>query len=279
MNQNISNVLDEVKFFEQQGYCKTASQIIKLVGQVEQKEVSSIGNIMVEVIKIGETFSFEFENTYPIGNEYRKKCFTQTQLIVFRGLIEIDKTQKPPPDYLIKLLNKMNARDEYVNSLCKSLSLLLLKENRTFEENKEMFRDACTIYEQSIEGIFSSAVKILYFLMEKMNFPIPESNEKQTIWDIWNNLEKAHVEMPLFLENWPEKKSIRNAIAHSQNQYDPAMDKIKFINYDKQGKVLYSRNDMSFSDFFKIWMQVADAIDSLRYSMRLYGIFQALAMC
>jgi hypothetical protein len=279
MNNNICKVLDEAKFFEQQGFARTASQIIKLTGQVEQKEISSIGNIMVEVIKIGETFSSEFENTYPIGKEYRKKCFPQTQLIVFRGLIAIDKTQQPPPDYLIKLLNKMNTRDEYVNSLCKNLSLLLLKENRTFEESKEMFRDACTIYEQSIEGIFSSAVKILYFLMEKMNLPIPESNEVQTIWDIWHNLEKAHVEPPLFLENWPEKNSIRNAIANSQNQYDPNSDRVNFIDYDKSGKVTYESNDMSFSDFFKIWMQVSDAIDSLRYSMRLYGIFQSLAMC
>jgi hypothetical protein len=278
MNENVSNVIAEANFFEQQGYRRTAVQIIKLAEHVKQTK-PDIGNIMVEVMKIGETFSSEFELANQIGKEYRKKCFTQTQLIVFKGLIAIDKTQQPPPDYLIKLLKKMNIRDNHINSLSKSLSSLLLKENRTFEETKQMFMDACTIYEQTIEGTFSSAVKILYYLMEKMGIPVPESNEQQTIGDIWQNLEKTAVEKPVFLDNWPEKNSIRNAVAHSQNQYDTLCDRVSFIDCDKSGKVTYESKDMSFSGFFEIWIQVADAIDSLRYSMRLYGIFQSLAMC
>jgi hypothetical protein len=278
MNENITNVLNEAEFFEQQGYRRTAVQIIKLAEHVKQTK-PDIGHIMVEVMKIGETFTSEFEQANPVGKEYRKRCFPQTQLIVFRGLIAIDKTQQPPPDYLIKLLKKMNARDDHINSLSKSLSSLLLKENRTFEETKQMFIDACTIYAQTIEGIFSSAVKILYYLMAKMGIPVPESNEQQTIGDIWQNLEKTPVEKPVFLDNWPEKNSIKNAIASSQNQYDILCDKVSFITCDQSGKITYESKDMSFSDFFEIWIQVADAIDSLRYSMRLYGIFQSLAMC
>jgi hypothetical protein len=178
----------------------------------------------------------------------------------------------------------MNQRDEYVNSSsarCKSLSMLLQKDNRTFEESMNMFRDACTIYEQAIEGIFSSAVRILYFLIvENGQGVIPESNETLTVWDIWHNFEKAHIDIPFFLENWPEKNHIRNAIAHSQNQYDPVRDRVHFLTRDtKTGKITYeSPNNMTFSDFFALWIQIADAVDSLRYSNRLYGIFQSLVI-
>jgi hypothetical protein len=191
----------------------------------------------------------------------------------------IDKEQKPPPEYLLALMKKMNQRDEYVNSLTKSLAELLQKDRRTTDESKNMFRDACTIYEQVIEGIFSSTVKILYFLIKKMGVDLPESKETDTVWDIWHNFEKAHLEIPIFLENWPEKNNIRNAIAHSQNQYDPILNRVHFISKDKTGKITYESPDsMTFSDFFAIWMQIADAIDSLRYSMRLYGIFQSLVI-
>ncbi len=279
MKNEICTVLDEANFFQQQGYEKTASQINELAIRVEQKKIRDIKTIFGAVIKIGDTFRSEFEAAYPIGKEYRKKCFTQTQLIVFGGLMAMEKAQAPPPEYLLKLLKSMNQRDDHINSLSKSLSELLQKSTRTPEEDKEMFRDACTIYEKSIEGNYSTAIKTIYFLMQEMGVCIPKPNEMQTIWDVWNNFEKANVDIPLLLEKWPEKDHIRNAISHAQNQYDPATDKVHFINRDETNKITYeSPNEMTFSDFFDIWMQITDATDSLRYSMRLYGIFQSLAI-
>jgi len=278
LNEEICKVFDSANFFEQQGYEKTASQINELAIRVEQKKNREVKTILGEVLKISNTFSSEFETPPPIGAEYRKKCFPQTQLITFGGLMAMDKEQLPPPEFLINLVKKMNEQDDYINSLSKSLSVLLSKDNRTPEEDKEMFRVACTIYEQSIEGSFSSTAKIMYFLMEKMGVGIPEFKQSDTVWDIWNNLEKAKVDIPVFLENWPEKNHIQNAIANAQNQYDPNLDRVHFINKDRDCKITYeSPDDMTFADFFEIWMQVADAIDSLRYSMRLYGIFQTLA--
>ncbi|MGA2682016.1 MAG: hypothetical protein ABSF44_09485 [Candidatus Bathyarchaeia archaeon] len=279
MKDEICNVLDEANFFEQQGYEKTSSQIVSLAKSVDNKQTTSIKGILDAVIKIGETFKMEFENAYPAGKDYRRKCYSQTQVIVFAGLMAVDKEQLPPPEYLVDLLKKMNQRDEYVNSLSKSLAELLQKDDRSSEESNNMFRDACTIYEQAIEGIFSSAAKILYFLMAKMGISLPETTASDGVWDIWHNFEKSHLEIPIFLENWPEKNSIRNAIAHSQNQYDPILDSVHFVSRDKVGKITYESPDaMTFSDFFAMWMQIADAIDSLRYSMRLYGIFQSLAI-
>ena len=278
MNEVICKVFDEANFFQQQGYEKTASQTNELAIRVEQKKIRDVKTILGEVLKISNIFTSEFDTLSLFGAEYRKKCFPQTQVIVFSGLMAMDKEQLPPPEFLINLIKKMNSQDDNINSLSKSLSDLLSKENRTPEESKEMFRDACTIYEQSIEGTFSSAAKILYFLMEKMGVCNPESNKPQTVWDIWNNLEKAQVEKPAFLENWPEKSRIQKAIATAQNQYDPLLDRVHFINKE-DGKITYqSPEDMTFADFFEIYIQVADAIESLRYSMRFYGIFQTLAV-
>ncbi|PVX25221.1 MAG: hypothetical protein CW716_08405 [Candidatus Bathyarchaeum sp.] len=279
MDEVICKIFDEANFFEQQGYEKTASQTNELAIRVEQKKIRDVTTILGEVLKIGNTFSSEFEALSPFGAEYRKKCVPQTQLIVFGGLMAMDKEQLPPPEFLINLIKKMNAQDDYINALNKSLAALLSKNNRTPEESQEMFRDACIIYEKSIEGSFSSAAKIMYFLMQKMDDCITEANETQTVMDICSNLQKAKVNIPVFLENWPEKNHIRNAIAHAQNQYDPILDRVHFVNKDRDDKITYeSPVDMTFEDFFEIWMQVADAIDSLRYSMRIYGVFQTLAM-
>jgi hypothetical protein len=279
MKDEICNVLDEANFFEQRGYDKTSSQIVSLAKAVENGQVTSVKGILDAVIKIGESFKLEFENANPTGKDYRRKCYPQAQLIVFAGLMAVDREQTPPSDYLLELLKKMNQRDEYVNSLSKSLAELFQKENRTSEESLKMFREACSIYEQAIDGVFSSAVKILYFLMEKMGVEMPKSNETGTVWDAWHSFEKANVEMPVFLESWPEKSSIRNAIANSQNEYDPILDRVHFVSKDNAGKITYESPDsMTFSDFFAIWMQIGDAVDSLRYSMRLYGIFQSLVI-
>ncbi len=279
MHEEICKVFDEANFFQQQGYEKTASQINDLTVRVEQKKIREIKTILGEVLKISNTFNSEFETAYPMGGAYRRKCFPQTQLIVFSGLMAMDKEQSQPPEFVLNLIKKMNTQDDYINSLSKSLSALLSKDNRTPEEGKEMFRDACTIYAQSFEGIFSSAAKILYFLMEKTGEGIPEFTPTATVWDIWNNLKQGKVDVPVFLENWHEKNNIQKAIAHAQNQYDPMRDRVHFVNKDRDGKITYeSPEDMTFADFFEIWMEVADAIDSLRYSMRLYGIFQTLAM-
>ena len=279
MDEVICKVFDEANFFQQQGYERTASQINELAIRVEQKKIRDIKTILGEVLKISNIFSSEFEALSLFGAEYRKKCFPQTQLIVFGGLMAMDKEQLPPPEFLINLIKKMNAQDDNINSLNKSLAALLSKNNRTPEESNQMFREACTIYEKSIEDTFSSAAKIMYFLMQKMDVGIPEANETQTVMDILSNLEQAKMDIPIFLENWPEKNNIRNAIAQEQNQYDSMLDRVHFVNKDGDGKVTYeSPVDMTFEDFFDIWMQVVDAVDSLRYSMRLYGIFQTLAM-
>jgi len=278
LNEEICKVFDAGNFFEKQGYEKTASQINELAIRVEQNKNRELKTILGEVLKISNTFNSEFEAPPLIGAEYRKKCFPQTQLITFGGLMAMDKEQLPPPEFLINLVKQMNEQDDCIDALSKSLSVLLSKDNRTTEEGKEMFRVACTIFEQSIEGSFASAAKIMYFLMEKMGVGIPEFEQSATVGDIWSNLEKAKVDIPVFLESWPEKNHIRNAIAHAQNQYDPNLDRVHFINKDTDGKITYeSPDDMGFADFFEIWMQVADAMDSLRYSMRLYGIFQTLA--
>ena len=279
MDEVICKVFDEANFFQQQGYERTASQTNELAIRVEQKKIRDIKTILGEVLKISNTFSSEFEALSLFGAEYRKKCFPQTQLIVFGGLMAMDKEQLPPPEFLINLIKKMNAQDDNINSLNKSLAALLSKNNRTPEESNQMFREACTIYEKSIEDTFSSAAKIMYFLMQKMDVGIPEANETQTVMDILSNLEQAKMDIPIFLENWPEKNNIRNAIAQEQNQYDSMLDRVHFVNKDGDGKVTYeSPVDMTFEDFFDIWMQVVDAVDSLRYSMRLYGVFQTLAM-
>jgi hypothetical protein len=278
MKEEICKTLDQANFLEQLGYVKTASQIVSLAKAVDQKEISSIGEIVKKIFAISETFSNEFAETDPIGGEYGKRCFLQTNEIIFGAFLTINSQNLPMPQELTSLLENINKKDDFSDSAGKSLAILLHKADRSIEENRKMFLDACTVYEQSFEGIYASALKLLFRLMSFTGSEIPEVDQISDVYSIYRSFEKARIEIPVFLEGWPEKNNIRNAIAHSQNNYDPILDQAHFVSQNpKTGEVTCDKK-MSFSDFFAIWMEVADAIDSVKYSMRLFGIMDSLCI-
>ena len=44
----------------------------------------------------------------------------------------------------------------------------------------------------------------------------------------------------------------------------------------RQVQLRNTRIEMSFNEFFDIWLEIADAIDTFRYAMRLTGVMRDL---
>jgi hypothetical protein len=278
MKEEICKTLDQANLFEQQGYYKTASQIVSLAKAVDQKEISSTGKIVEKILAIKEIFGNEFAEADQIGSEYRRRCFLETSNVIFGAFLAINSQNLLTPPELTSFLGNVTKQDDFIISADKSLAALLHKPDRFLEENRDMFCYACIIYEHSISGKYASAVKLLFRLMSFTGFEVPEIEQVNDIWAIYRSFKKAHIEMPTFLEGWPEKNSIKNAIANAQNKYDPILDQAHFVSQNpKTGEITYDKK-MSFADFFAIWKQVADAIDSVRYSISLFGIMDSLCI-
>jgi len=278
LDEIICEVIDCSIHFENQGYFKTATQIVSLAKLVDEKKISSIKEIIEETFKIAKTFCYEFAQSSSIGKSFRKRCYIQTQEIIFTTLLSVDSNKLVLSPELSQFAEKMNNSDRSINPMSASMSDLFRKQNKTFEEKINLFSQACFTYQIALEGIFSQVIKQLYGLMCVANgkTPVYANNDTSAVWNVFHNFEKDFGFELVAIENWPEKSSLRNAIAHAQAQYDPILDLTHFHTQDlKTGQTTYEK-DMSFNEFFTIWMEVADAIDSLRYSIRLYGILQSL---
>jgi hypothetical protein len=277
LDEEICNIIDDTVHFEQQGYNRTATQIISLAKSIDKKQILSIEELSGRISLIYDIFNDEFAKIYPIGKDYRKRCFTQTQQITLKAFLLMKSQHVDIPAEYSQFMNKMGSTDDSINPMSKTLRKLLIKPNRSKEESINMFSQACFTYQIALEGIFSQLVKLLYGLMSIVNGKIPKYSENDTsfIWQVYHNFEKEFSLKPVFLERWPEKSSLRNAIAHAQAQYDPVLDIAHFFSKDSTTGQTYDRN-MSFKEFFAIWMEVADAVDSFRYSIRLYGIMESL---
>jgi hypothetical protein len=275
MDDEICNVIDQASFFEEQGYFKTAEAIVALVKIVDKKQISP--QMAFETVQtISSLFSNEFTNIIELGKPYRKKCFIETCAIVFHGYMIIDSGQMPQPEEFKSFIEQMNKRDTIIGPMSGSFGELLSKNNRTNQESVNMFSQACFTYTQGV-GILLPVAKLLYGLINIIAGTPPKYGLCDEIWDEYHFLEKAK-KIPVSLEGWPEKNAIRNAISHYQADYDPNLDLAHFVAKEpKTGKITYDKT-MNFIEFYKIWMQVADAQDALIYSMRLYGIWQDLAV-
>lgn len=267
--------MDQASFFKQQGYYSTASEILALSNAISNKQIDH-RHTFERVQQISDTFSDEFANIIELGRNYRKRCFTETRRIVFNGFALADSGKTIMPPEFGCFIDQMNKRDEVINPMSESFGELFVKKGRSNRESIKMFSEACHTYTQGI-GILLPTAKILYGLICMIEGNSPQYSLGDEIWTEYHNLEKAN-KIPIALENWPEKNNIRNAISHYQADYNPETDEAHFIAKEpKSGKVTYDKT-MSFLSFYEVWMQVADAQDSLRYAIRLYGILQDLAV-
>ena len=82
---------------------------------------------------------------------------------------------------------------------------------------------------------------------------------------------------PVFLENFEEKKAIRNAIAHSQAEFRPKENEVRFFTLDEFKKMLYDKT-MSFESFFLHFFELVDAIDSFYYAIELATVIASLGL-
>ena len=118
---------------------------------------------------------------------------------------------------------------------------------------------------------FDEIARALYFFSKvtKSNIPKASKLAKKQVGDILNEFSTV----PVFLENWEEKKHIRNAIAHATTYYDPVKDDVRFVDapshYDKT---------KSLKDFMLIALEFDDVVASFSYVISLLGLLDLITI-
>ncbi len=276
----LSEVRKSARYFEAHNYPKTSRLILSLAEKIDEHNGRlEYDTLSQELVLLPNTFKEEYELIIPFGQDYRKRCFEETWLIVISAMNVAENKQE---ELLAETNSFMKQMHQVKRDMAPSAGLMMKlygKTKRSEQEGLLMFRLTCDEYEQAMEGVFNHLAKTLCVFIKILSTNNPDYKEinKANTYRIRDALKQIFGVSPVFLENWDEQKAIRNAIAHSQAKFFPKENKARFFTldgYDKT-KILYDKT-MTFEDFFNIYMQLVDAIDSFYYAIELVRVMTLL---
>jgi len=275
MQNPITEAIRWAKSLDEKGYSKTAAEITSLVESLKAKENTS--DFKERTLQLFDIFKEEFVETLPTGQDYRRRCFDEILAIVLEAFVRLDDKFRKSAQDLNRFLVRMREMDESIMPTSELFASMASKRNRSPKDNMAMFHAASYIYLIGVEGIFDELAKILYYFMiaSKDHVPKHQDLEEMDVWSILKACKQIYGMTPVFLENWEEKRHIRNAIGHARARYFPTRNEVHFEDVDTRTKQVYHKT-MSVSKFLDINMEIIDTIDSFRYTISLVYILELL---
>jgi len=248
--KRIEDINRIAELFEHKRYPETAKEVRTFI------EILKGDKIPIDFLKkldsLFDLHQKEFEVNLPVGQSYRKRCFEEIKEIVFKAISRLGSDYPKVILTIHPLLQRLNSANKITGSIADELA------SKRITDKTVVFHLYCYAYLVFVEGIFDELARVLYFLAvaDKTNVPKLEDLEKMTVWDILANLKTT----PVFLERWDEKNHIRNAIGHARANHNSANDKVHFIDTDKHGVITWDSNDIPFSKFVEMALELEDSL-------------------
>jgi len=249
------------ELFTEKGYGKTADKILEFAEILKEKEVPS--DFLKKLDELFNLFQKEFEKLLPVGQDFRKRCYEEVKRLVFSAI------GRMPSDFAQAILNlypslkALNHGRRITGEIADELSRKQIKDDNV------VFHLYCFAFLIQVEGIFDELARVLYFFKTVDKNRIPTSQELIEM-NVWNVLREFRTP-PVFLENWSEKKSIRNAIGHASVFYDSSKKEARFIDepagYDRV---------LNVSQFMEIALQLEDSVAAFTYIMILLKLYDLI---
>jgi hypothetical protein len=264
--KRIEDINRIAELFEHKRYPETAKEVRAFI------EILKGDKIPVDFSKkldsLFDLHQKEFEVNLPVGQSYRKRCFEEIKEIVFKA---IGRLGSDYPKVILTnhpLLQRLNSANKITGSIAEELA------SKRIADKTVVFHLHCYAYLIFVEGIFDELSRVLYFLAfaDKTNVPKLEDLEKMTVWDILTNLKTTFV----FLERWDEKNHIRNAIGHARASYDSTNNQVRFIDADKHGVITWDSNDIPFSKFAEMALELEDSLTAFLNIFLLLKIYDLI---
>jgi hypothetical protein len=257
-DRRIKEMTKMADLFKEKGYDRTANKILEFAEIQKEKDVPS--DFMKKLDDVFDLFQTEFEKLLPVGQDYRKRCFEEIKSIVFKA---IGRMHPAFAQAILKIhpsLKRLNHGRRITGEIADELSRKQIKDENV------LFHLYCFAYLIMVEGIFDELARVLFFFLvvENKRIPTPQELRKMNVWKILREFKPT----PVFLENWPEKKNIRNAIGHATVFYDSLKKEARFIDeiagYDKI---------LSLNQFMEMGLQLDDSVAAFTYIIILLKLY------
>jgi hypothetical protein len=255
----INEIADVLK---SRGYLKTAKEAASFADM--QRESEFPADLSSKFNGIINIFAEEFKDSLIEGKTYRAKVFEEIEEIVVgavnRTYPKFFSSYSEISPILTAILNGRNTIGDIADEI-----VTIAKSNK-----KIMFLLCCYGYLIMVEGVFDEISRVLYFFSKLTESHVPRAPSILNK-DVGEIIKEFSVP-PVFLENWEEKKHIRNAIAHATTYFDPAKEEVRFVdapsNYDKT---------KSLHDFLWIVLEFDDLAESFSIILCLLELLKLFA--
>jgi hypothetical protein len=272
---NIEKIIDLAKVFEdRQFYPKTVEELRSIAQELEIGKPSQ--DFLRRVGLLYETLEEEFVDSLPYGQAYRRSCFREMKLTIFRAIERLGYKFEASTSVITPILQRMMEVDQSlipVANLFDSCCQQCVADPAKYQNLKEiMFHLSAYMYIIDVEGIHDELARIFYFftVVSKNNIPTTADLERITDWTVYDKLKPR----PVFLHNLEEKKHIRNAIGHARTFYDAEKDSIRFIDVNC-GKIEYDEI-LTTEEFRQTWMELIDTSAAFRFTVELLLLYEYL---
>ena len=253
--RRINDIENTAELFQDKGYLRTSKEILTFAEILKAKEVPS--DFLKKLNLLFDLLQGEFTKIIPIGQNYRFRCFKEIKGIIFGAVAKTYPNFSQLMVALLPFIRRLNDGRKILGEIAEWMTPQKIP-------SKELrVHLACYAYLIIVEGLFDELGRILYFFIKvsKSITPSVQDLGKITVWNVLDEVKPT----PVFLQNWEEKKHIRNAIGHARVYYDPAQAQIRFVDMmEKSGKITYDKT-IPMARFFEMALELEDSVAAFYY--------------
>lgn len=253
--RRIDDINRMANLFKEKGYSRTCKEILSFAEILKGKKVPP--DFLKKLDLLFDMFRGEFTKNVSIGQNYRNQCFQEIKGVIFGAIAKTHPHFGQLLVVLLPFIRRLNDGRRILDDIAEWLT------PKKIPDKELRVHLACYAYLITVEGLFDELARILYFFVEvsKGITSSVQDLEKITVWDVLNELKPT----PIFLQNWKEKKHIRNAIGHARVYYDPEQAQIRFVDLlEKSGKVTYDKT-IPMARFFEMGLELEDSVVAFYY--------------
>lgn len=249
------------ELLKKKGYRETADKILEFAEILKEEKVPT--DFLKKLDDLFNLFQTEFEKLPYVGQDFRKRCYEEVKNLVFKAIGRMKSDFAQAILGLYPSLEVLNHGKRITGEIANELS------RKHIEDDNVVFHLYCFAFLIEVEGIFDELARILYFfeVVDKKKIPTSQELSNMNAWKVLKGFKTP----PVFLENWAEKKSIRNAIGHANVFYDSSKKEARFINapagYDKI---------LTVNQFMEIFLQLEDSVSAFTYIMILLKLYDLI---
>lgn len=251
------------KLFEQKGYKTTSAEIKSFNSILEGKTVPI--NFLKRLDHLLDTFEDEFSKAVLPIADYRKAVCSEIKEIIIAAIGRMNADFASSYMQVYPITVKLSQGRHIVGDIADELS-----QNKNLSE-KGRFYYLCLSYVILVEGVFDEVARILYFLknITPTNILTTQQIMDKDVWAVYREITPT----PVFLQNWVEKKNIRNSIGHATFSYDVSKKEARFI--DERARYNEVKTLLEFSEMAGELESVAEAYAFVTLLLRVYDIVKA----